>query len=432
MAEKDNENKIESQPDISDQGAITELDPASKSLSEALRLSFVLLKIIMVVLLIIFLASGFRTVESGERALVLRFGKVQGTVEKRLLEPGLHWVLPYPIDKVVKIPVGQVVTLPIDSFWYFQTKDEILSGSKRRVRPDAPLKPMMDGYCITRSQEYDEMGGHSDGSDYNILHCKWEMTYKVGDEQAERFFRNVYVKEPKPGEDYTAVIAQSVNPLLESLVEDAVVTSLVSFTIEEVKESVAAVTSQVRGLIQKKLDTMETGLEVVSLQLNESTWPRQVNEAFDNLVAARQASDQAMSEAKASSSQTLNEAGGPVAEELWAALKDDSVSQEQREALWASAAGEAREKIAEARAYRTEVVETAKANADYLKHILPEYRKYPELVLQSLYLDAMEYIFGQADEIFAIQPGEDVKSREIRVLINRDPTIKPDSEGDDN
>src|SRR4030042_4932878 len=88
-----------------------ERDAAGKSLSEALRIIFIVLKIIMVALVVVFLASGFRMVESDEQALVLRFGKIRGVGEDRVLEPGLvgplpwlHNVFPYPIDKIAKIP----------------------------------------------------------------------------------------------------------------------------------------------------------------------------------------------------------------------------------------------------------------------------------------------------------------------------------------
>jgi len=433
MAENDKDNEIKSQPEASSQDTMDTLDAGGKSLSEALRLSFIILKIVMVILVIIFLASGFRTVEPGERALVLRFGEVQGVDEHRLLEPGLHWVLPYPIDRLVKIPVGQKVTMAINSFWYYQTPKEILAGGKGYARRTDPLRPMIDGYCVTRSEKYAETVGDSEGSDYNIVHCKWKLTYKVNDNQAERFFRNVYVEEVKPGEDYTVVIAGSVEPLLKSVVEDAVVTSMVNYTIDEVKfERVAAVTSHVRGLIQRKLDEMETGLEVVSLQLTDSTWPLQVDRAFEASIVASQASQQALSEARTYANKTLNEAGGPVAGKLLAALKYDDISEESKERLWSQVAGAAREKIADARAYRTKVVETAKASAEYLAQILPEYHKHPKLVLQSLYLDAMEYIFGRADEIFVVQPGKNIKDRELRVLLSRDPTIKrkPGKAGD--
>jgi membrane protease subunit HflK len=91
-------------------------------------------------------------------------------------------------------------------------------------------------------------------------------------------------------------------------------------------------------------------------------------------------------------------------------------------------AGTAEEKIAQARAYRTKVVETAKADADYLRQLLPEYRKRPELVIQKIYQDAIEYVLNNADEKFVIQPTEGTGGKELRVIINKDPSLKPKSE----
>jgi len=45
-------------------------------------------------------------------------------------------------------------------------------------------------------------------------------------------------------------------------------------------------------------------------------------------------------------------------------------------------------------------------------------------VLQKIYLDAMEDILKNADEKFVVQTTEGSKGTEIRVLLNRDPTIK--------
>ena len=117
-----------------------ELDAAGKSLSEALRISFIILKIIMVVLVVVFLASGFRTIEPDEQALVLRFGKIRGAGENRILGPGLKWVFPYPIDKIVKIPVAKKQNLPINSFWYYQRPDELLpQNPTTKTRPPETL-----------------------------------------------------------------------------------------------------------------------------------------------------------------------------------------------------------------------------------------------------------------------------------------------------
>jgi hypothetical protein len=81
--------------------------------------------------------------------------------------------------------------------------------------------------------------------------------------------------------------------------------------------------------------------------------------------------------------------------------------------------------LADAEAYQATVVETAKANADYLQRLLPEYRLRPKLVLQKIYLDAIKRIFANAEEKYLVQSAEDAKGGEIRVMISRDPLLKP-------
>ena len=93
--------------------------------------------------------------------------------------------------------------------------------------------------------------------------------------------------------------------------------------------------------------------------------------------------------------------------------------------LWQDLGGTAREKLADAEAYQARVVETAKANADYLQRLLPEYRLRPKLVLQKIYLDAIKRIFANAEETYVVQSAENAKDGEIRVVINRDPLLKP-------
>jgi hypothetical protein len=74
------------------------------------------------------------------------------------------------------------------------------------------------------------------------------------------------------------------------------------------------------------------------------------------------------------------------------------------------------------------VVETARANAEYLQKMLPEYRKYPKLVVQKIYLDAMTHILNNIDEKMIIQPTKGAKGTEMWIYMNRDPKLKPKSE----
>lgn len=424
MPEENNQNSKVSEPQASPKPVGEELDAGSRSLSDALRISFVILKIIMIVLVIVFLASGFRTVEPNEQALVLRFGKIRGVGEGRILGPGLHWIFPYPIDKIVKIPVAKKQNLPINSFWYYLKPSEMLPGAKAQV--SATLNPIIDGYCITRGMKQSRVIASSDASDYNIVHCKWQLTYRIDD--PERFFKNIYTDDIRPGQSYADVVEKSIKPLLENLFEDVVVTAMVHYTIDEAISSQDRIPRHVERLLQDKLDQIGSGIEVVSVQLTNITWPRQVDNAFLASIRASQDSQKAISEAKGYVENTLNETAGPVADRLFEAINSETVSEEEEELLWFQLAGQAQEKIADARAYRTKVVENAKANAEYLQKLLPEYRKRPQLVLQKIYQDAVEYILDNVDEKVVIQPTEGAKSREIRVLINRDPAIKPKSE----
>jgi len=404
--------------------AADELDAAGKSLSEALRMSFIILKIIMIVLVGYFLVSGFETVGSDEQALVLRFGKIRGVGEDRILGPGLHWVFPYPIDRMVKIPVAKKTNLAVNSFWYFQHQSELLpKGPKTRIRVPQTLDPVKDGYCLTRSAEQSRSTPGSAGTDYNIAHSKWQLTYQIGD--PERCFRNLYTDDLRPGQSYADVITKSIAPLLEYLIEGSVVTAMVNYTIDQVIQNPGRISQHVERLLQQKLDKIQSGINVVSVQLTERAWPRQVDDAFLASIKASQARQKAISEAKGYAENTLNEAGGPVALELLSALEDPNSTAQQRELLWSQLAGAGQEKIALARAYRTKGVEGAKANAEYLQKLLPEYRKRPDLVIQEIYQDAIETVLNNADEKMIIQPTEGTKGREIRILINRDPALKP-------
>ena len=73
-------------------------DAGSQALAEALRSSFAIIKVAMLLMVLAFFCSGFFTVRSQEKAVILRFGRPVGEGQKALLGAGLHWSYPYPID----------------------------------------------------------------------------------------------------------------------------------------------------------------------------------------------------------------------------------------------------------------------------------------------------------------------------------------------
>jgi modulator of FtsH protease HflK len=403
-----------------------DLGAAGKSLAEALRISFAILKIIMIVVVVAFFGLGFQTIGPDEQGIKLRFGKVQ-VVDRDggvALGPGLTWVFPYPIDELVKIPVQRKINLSINSFWWSQTTNEALGLGVRTRQVGPTLDPIEDGYALTRGELPTEGMDATGllGNDYNIVHSKWQVTYKVDD--IHMFFKNVYVKDPAPGEIYYELMEENIKPLLMSCVEDAVVSALVHYSIDEAIESKEQIPLHVERLVQQKLRDINSGLSVISVTLNQMLPPSQVAAAFNALTTAQTEASAKVSQAQTLAQSMVNETAGELAHTLLSALKDDTSSEAELEALWQQAAGQVQSVIAQARAYRTVTSESAKSDAEYFNEILPKFRKYPELVVKDLYLDTIATVLENMDEKFVLQDSVGQKDNELRILLNRDPKLK--------
>src|SRR5437870_12205831 len=141
----------------------TPVDAGSQALSEALRSSFAIVKVVMVILVVVFLASGFFKVNPQEQAIILRFGRPVGKGPGALLGPGPHWSFPYPIDEYVKVSVSGIQKVGSTVGWYATTPAQELAGSE--PPPNVSLNPAADGYALT--------------ADGNIVHTRATLTYRI-------------------------------------------------------------------------------------------------------------------------------------------------------------------------------------------------------------------------------------------------------------
>ncbi len=140
-------------------------DTGSRALTDALKSSFFIVKALMVILVLVFLGSGFFTVPGNERAIILRFGRPVGTGADQLKGPGAHWSFPSPIDEVVRIPIGEAQTVVSSTGWYAVTPEQ--EATNELPPPNPSLNPAADGYTLT--------------SDANIIHVRATMTYRIVD-----------------------------------------------------------------------------------------------------------------------------------------------------------------------------------------------------------------------------------------------------------
>jgi membrane protease subunit HflK len=138
-------------------------DAGSQALSDALRSSFFIVKIIMVALVLLFLGSGFFTVGPQQQAIVLRLGKPVGQGLQALLNPGFHWAFPSPIDEVIFVTNTTLHTVDSTVGW-FQSPEDRAKGTPEPQMGNQ-LNPATTSYALT--------------ADTNIIHVVGALRYHI-------------------------------------------------------------------------------------------------------------------------------------------------------------------------------------------------------------------------------------------------------------
>ena len=123
-----------------------------------------LMKGIVALLGAAFLASCIFTVNPNEVAVVLRFGRPLGTGPDMLRKQGLHFALPYPVDEIVRIRVGEVQTVVTKTPWArIDPADEAL-GNLTPPKDRDRLTPAADGHVLFSTPSmpgYGKLSGRS-------------------------------------------------------------------------------------------------------------------------------------------------------------------------------------------------------------------------------------------------------------------------------
>lgn len=335
---------------------IEEMDPASQSLIDALNLSFKILKGIMVLLVVLFLSSGIFTVEQNEEAMVLRFGEIQGSMVDRILKPGLHWTWPYPFSEVIKIQAGQEHTLLIKDFWYYEKEGQAAS----KKIPET-LNPQDDGYCIT--------------ADANIIHTQWQVRYLISDSY------QYYTQAKEPQE------------MLRSILCKCIVQVTASFSAHDaLRNQIDILRNRVKEMAQSEVERLSLGIEIQGLAISQVSAPRQVQDAFQDVIRAKSERDKKIEAANNYMQQVLNKAMGEQAEIL-----------------------------AKAKNYALQTEKEAESDAGYFEKLVMLYAENSELLTQMHQQELMAKLTEQIRELFLF--GNQGKNREIRIHINQNPDL---------
>lgn len=205
---------------------------------------------------------------------------------------------------------------------------------------------------VTRERAYSKQGQMLT-EDENIVEVPLTVQYKVSN--LKDFVLNVDQPEV------------SLQHATESALRHVAGSTTMDKILTEGREQMA---TEVRDRLQRFLDTYKTGITVTQVNIQSAAAPREVQEAFDDVIRAREDEQREKNQAEAY-------ANGVVPE----------------------ARGQAQRIIEEANGYRDEVVSRAQGEADRFAKLAAEYHKAPEVTRQRLYLDTMQDVLSQSSKV---------------------------------
>ncbi|NUM66287.1 FtsH protease activity modulator HflK [candidate division KSB1 bacterium] len=285
-----------------------------------------------------FLLSSFYTVDADEVGVIQRFGKYVET-----MQPGLHMKIPFGIETVKKVKVQRVLK---EEFGY---------------RTQAP------GVRST----YDQGDFSSESlmltGDLSCALVEWIVQYRIKDPKAYLF----HVR------DITGTIRDLTQSAMRQVVGDHSVDEVIITNRQEIS-------LEVRDLLQQLLDHTETGVDIVTVNLQDVNPPGPVQPAFN-----------AVNEAKQERERIINEA------------------LEAYNKVIPQAQGEAEQLLRQAEGYSVNRVNRARGDADKFLAIWQEYSRARDVTRRRMYLETMLEVMPRVKEVYII---DDKQSNLIPLL----------------
>ena len=286
------------------------------------------LKLVIALVILLWLASGFYIVRPDEVGVVQRFGAYTRTTQS-----GPHYHLPTPIESVQTPKVTEVKRVEIGFRSRASGAGMGLSGF--REVPEESL--MLTG-------------------DENLVNVQFIVQYQI--KEAQNYLFNIQQQQ------------KTVKDAAEASMRDVIGSNQIDAVLTAEKFEVQ---SQTKEILQRILDSYDSGIRVTAVKLQDVHPPQQVSDAFKDVASAREDKSRLINRAIGYRNQILPQARGQVASIL-----------------------------NEAEAYRETNIRKAKGDSDRFEKLLAEYKQATEVTRQRLYLEAMESVLSQVRSTYLL------------------------------
>ncbi|MHA7880051.1 MAG: FtsH protease activity modulator HflK [Saccharospirillum sp.] len=189
--------------------------------------------------------------------------------------------------------------------------------------------------------------------DENIVSVSMTVEYRAVD--AQQFALNVQSPE--------TTLANAAESALRHVVGSATLEQALTVGRDQIRAAV-------RERLQEYLTSYDVGIELAQLNINDTSAPSAVQDAFDDVIKAREDEVRLINEAQAYANQIL-----PVAE------------------------GRARRQLEEAQGYREQVIARATGEANRFNSVLMAYQEAPDVTRQRLYLETVGNIYANTNKV---------------------------------
>ncbi len=286
------------------------------------------IKLVIALVILLWLASGFYIVRPDEVGVVQRFGAYTRTTQS-----GPHYHLPTPIESVKTPKVTEVKRVEIGFRSRASGAGMGLSGF--REVPEESL--MLTG-------------------DENLVNVQFIVQYQI--KEAQNYLFNIQQQQ------------KTVKDAAEASMRDVIGSNRIDAVLTAEKFEVQ---SQTKEILQRILDSYDSGIRVTAVKLQDVHPPQQVSDAFKDVASAREDKSKLINRSMGYRNQILPEARGKVATIL-----------------------------NEAEAYKETKVRQAKGDSVRFEKLLAEYKQATEVTRQRLYLEAMESVLNQVRSTYLL------------------------------
>jgi len=207
--------------------------------------------VLAVIILILWIVSGFFTVEPYERGLIKRFGKYSRSVEQ-----GLRYHLPWPLESVIKVNYTKIIQFEIG------------------------------GTGVNGLDEATMLTG-----DENIVNIQFVVLYKVEDPISYAFA----VNDPD----------KAIRDASISAMREVIGRNTIDGALTENRDPIQVDT---KNTLQAMMEKYQTGLNIDNVLLQDVHVPNDVIQAFKDVTSAREDSDRSVNEATGYKNNKLPEA----------------------------------------------------------------------------------------------------------------------------